>query len=276
MDRVAIVAAPDREHAAESAADLARRLRALGVGVQVATSPVATDQQDEVYQADLIVVMGGDGSLIGVARDAAHLGTPVLGVDMGSFGFLAETKYELLCARLEEVLAGDYAIESRPLLSARVMREGHEAMRLVAMNEVTVARTLMSSPAQLQVYVAGEFVSGYVADALIVATSTGSTAYSLSAGGPIVDPSLEAVVIVPVCPHTLHARPLVAAADVEVNLRLQVHDPRRADLRLTVDGQIVREVHPGDRVLLTRARHRAHLVRLDGESFYHKLRAKLF
>jgi len=274
--RVGIVVAPDRPHATESAADLADRLAKLGVQAVVEHSPVPEDRGQAVLDNDLVVVMGGDGSLLSVARDAAPLGVPVLGVDMGSFGFLAETQYEVLCERLEALLAEDFSIDSRPLLRVTLERDGSQQARLLAMNEAAIARSLTSTLLHLEASVAGEFVADYAGDGLIVATSTGSTAYSLSAGGPIVDPRLEAMVIVPICPHTLHARPLVVAADVEVGIMVRARDPHRTQVRLTVDGQISHELLPGDRVTIAKADERAHLVRLDGESFYHKLRTKLF
>lgn len=274
--RVGIVAAPDRPHATESAADLAQRLAQLDVEVVVEHSPIPQERRQAVLDNDLVVVLGGDGSLLAVAREAAPTGVPVLGVDMGSVGFLAETRYEVLCERLEALLAEDFTIDSRPLLQVSVEREGRQQASFVAMNEVAIARSLTSTLLHLEVSVEGEFVSDYASDGLIIATSTGSTGYSLSAGGPIVDPRLEAMVIVPVCPHTLFTRPVVVAADVEVSVNVRARDPCRTEVRLTVDGQISEQLQPGDRVIIGQAGERARLVRLDGETFYHKLRAKLF
>ncbi|MFQ6133628.1 MAG: NAD(+)/NADH kinase, partial [Armatimonadota bacterium] len=273
IQSVGIVAAPDRPHASESAGDLADRLAKLGVEAVLEHSPLPEDRREAVLNNDLVVVMGGDGSLLAVARQAAPLGVPVLGVDMGGVGFLAETKYELLCERLEKVVAGEFSVEARPLLEVVIGREDGEQPPLIAMNEASIARSLTSTLVHLGVTVAGEYVADYAADGLIVATSTGSTGYSLSAGGPIVDPRLEAMVIVPICPHTLHARPVVVAADVEVTVELRARDPQRTDVHLSVDGQITRQLQIGDRVSITEAADKARLVRLDGETFYHKLRS---
>ena len=274
--RVGIVAAPYKPHAMESARDLADRLAQANVAA-ISETPAAHDRSvAAALDADLVIVLGGDGSLLAVAREAGPRGVPVLGVDMGSFGFLAETRYEVLCERLEQLIRGEFEIDARPLRCVRLVRGEQTVVESLALNDVVLQRAIDSCLLAAAVFVADEYVASYEGDGLILATSTGSTAYSLSAGGPIVDPRLPATVIVPISPHTLHARPVVVSADVAVRVDVGATDAERADLRLSIDGQIRRTVDVGDLLFLTQSEHVVKLVRLDGDSFYHKLRAKLF
>ena len=274
--RVGIVAAPYKPHATESARDLAGRLDEAGVETVSQMRTGHDDRFDEALATDLVIVLGGDGSLLAVAREAAPLGVPVLGVAMGGFGFLAETQFDVLCDGLDGLLKNDLVIERRPLRRVRLLRDEESVFESLALNDAVMQRDIESPLATAAVFVNDEYVASYEGDGLIVATATGSTGYGLSVGGPIVDPALPATVIVPISPHTLVQRAIVVAADAEVRVTAGARDVERADLRLSVDGQIRHKVAVGDTVLVAHSEHSVKLVRLDGESFYHKMRTKLF
>jgi NAD+ kinase len=274
--RVGIVAAPYKPHATESARDLAGRLEAAGVETVSQVRTGHEDRFDEALATDLVIVLGGDGSLLAVAREAAPLGVPVLGVAMGGFGFLAETQFDVLCEGLDGLLKNDLVVDRRPLRCVRLLRDEESVFESLALNDAVMQRDIEAPLATVEVFVNDEFVAAYEGDGLIVATATGSTGYSLSVGGPIVDPALPATVIVPISPHTLLQRPIVVAADAEVRVTAGARDVARADLRLSVDGQIRHKVAVGDTVLVVQSEHSVKLVRMDGESFYHKMRTKLF
>ena len=276
IGRVGIVAAPYNPQAAEAAKDLARRL--LRVGVE-SVSQMRTGHDDdfaEALEADLVVVLGGDGSLLAVAREAAPRGVPILGVAMGSFGFLAETEYEVLCEGLGRLVHDPLRIERRGMRRVRLMRGEETVSESLALNDAVLQRSIDAPLMVPTVFVDDEQVATYEGDGLIVATATGSTAYSLSAGGPIVAPDLAATLIVPISPHTLRLRPIVVPAEAVVRVEAGARDPERADIRLSIDGQVRRKAAVGDTLLVTCSEHEVKLVRLGGSSFYEKMRTKLF
>jgi len=228
----------------------------------------------ECAATDLLIVLGGDGTLLAAARCAAPAGTPLVGVDLGSFGFLAAEEPELLLARLDEVLAGRYAVEERTMLAVAVGDEG-AAAGLTALNDVVVARGSSGRLVRMRTTVDGAHLATYPADGLIVATATGSTAYNLSAGGPIVDSRMEAVVLTPICPHTLYSRPLVVPAGVEVGISLETRGKPVDDVTVTVDGQETLPLGDDQQVTIRRAPCSARLVCLGERRFYDRLRDKL-
>ncbi len=274
--RVGIVAAPYKPQATESARDLAKRLAQADVQTVSQTRTRHDESFDAALDTDLVIVLGGDGSLLAVAREAAPRGIPVLGVAMGSLGFLAQTSYDILRERLDSLTRGELDIELRPLLRVRLMRGDETVLESLAVNDAVMQRSIESPLAETAVFVEHEHVTTYEGDGLIVATATGSTAYSLSVGGPIVDPRLPATIIVPISPHTLRGRPMVVPADATIRVAVGARDVERADLRLSIDGQIRHRMAVGDEVVVTQSEHSLKLVRLDGESFYHKARTKLF
>lgn len=231
---------------------------------------------------DLIVVLGGDGTLLAVARKAAG-GPPILGVNLGRLGFLTEVSRNALYPALVEVLAGRYALEPRSLFEIEQVRrapgEG-ERTQFRALNDVVIAKSALSRVIELSLSVDGRHVARYRADGLVVSTPTGSTAYNLSAGGPILHPLLPVAVITPICPHTLTLRPLVVPDSSVVEIVIEARYDEIADrvdrVYLTVDGQEGSDVAVGDRVRVTRSPQPVYLVR-TGErgSIFDGLRAKL-
>lgn len=241
----------------------------------MAGSPPGTSLPDLADAVDVMVVLGGDGTLLSVARAAAAAGVPVLGINYGSLGFLTSTARGESRAAIEDLLAGRYVRNSRLMLRASVATaDGDVDRRRVrdVLNDAVVNKTSLARIVRLEVTVDGEFVSRYRADGLIAATPTGSTAYSLAAGGPIVNPEVDAIVVSPICPHSLADRPLLLPADVVIRVRLLSEDQ---DIVLTLDGQEGIDIHPGEVVVIERSPYRFELLLTGERSYFEVLRAKL-
>jgi len=281
--RVGLYVSLHREAACAATAPLAEALCRAGIAVQTSAeiarrTNIACEivSLDEVANADLVIVLGGDGSLLHVAGRAAPLGVPILGVDMGSFGFLSDTDLEALHARLDEVLRGEFAVEERLMLQATVVRgNGGLLGPWSGLNDAVMGVLSYSNLLRFAIRLDDQPVAEYSADGLIIATPTGSTAYSLSAGGPVVDPRAESLIITPICPHTLQSRPVVVSPDTVVSATIAREGKNRRDIVLDVDGQQVSDLQVGDTVVIRRAEHRARLVRIGASTFYGRLRDKL-
>lgn len=228
----------------------------------------------ELGQAcDLIVVVGGDGSLLGVARDLAAFDTPVIGVNRGGLGFLAGIAPDQIDAQLGEVLAGKYVADHRFLLDARIVRDGVDVGGCCALNDVVVHAGTMSRMMDFSLVIDGTFVYEQRSDGLIIASPTGSTAYALSAGGPIMHPNLDAIVIVPMFPHTLTSRPLVIRGDSRIEVI--VGATNSTNPQVSCDSQVDLSVEPADRVSIRKYPHQLKLLYPTEHSFYESCRSKL-
>ena len=222
---------------------------------------------------DFVIVLGGDGTLLSTARCVAHAGIPILGINLGSLGFLTEVKQEEIEQALEEVdAARSYELSLRPMLRCQVMREGkcvatHDALNEVVMNQSAVARIT-----DFEVRVNGNFVANYKADGLIISTPTGSTAYSLAAGGPILSPEVSGFVITPVASHALTNRPLVVKDTAIIEARILF---TREQAFLTVDGQVGTPLVENDVVICRKSEYNVKLFKFAGRSFFDVLRTKL-
>ncbi len=276
--RVAVVGRTGSPHVVDSLGIVLATLRAADVEVVLEAATAAMlSQPDGVPRerigdgVDLVVVVGGDGSILGVARDVAHTGVPVLGVNRGSLGFLADIAPEQIDDKLRGVLAGDYTVEDRFLLEACVRRDNGDVEVGVALNEIVVHAGSMSRMADFRLLVDGEFVYDQRSDGLIVSTPTGSTAYALSAGGPIMHPQLDAVVIVPMFPHTLTSRPLVVRGDAEIGVRIG----GASTPKVSCDSQVDLDLEPGDEVRVVKHPHALRLLYPLGHNFYESCRSKL-
>jgi NAD+ kinase len=232
--------------------DIAKWLQDRGVetllGPEAATASdlPGMPHSELVEKVDLIVVLGGDGTLLAVARAIGERAIPVLGVNLGTLGYLAEISLDELFPTLEGVLADRLRIETRMRLDVRAERGGHEIGRYLALNDSVIARTALSRMIDLQTWADDVEVTTYHGDGLIVATPTGSSAYSLSAGGPLLLPGIGAIVLTPICPHALTQRPIVLPKVCQVVI--EVLDTRGGEVHLTVDGQVGCELQEGDRV----------------------------
>lgn len=224
-------------------------------------------------KAGLVVAVGGDGTMLYAARRIARYKVPLLGINRGRLGFLADVAQEHMLARLDEVLAGRFVTERRMLLETTLVRGRRIQARAIALNDVVVKRQDTGRMLEYQTFVGGRYVNTHLGDGFIVATPTGSTAYALSCGGPIVEPGLEAMVLAPICPHTLSDRPIVVPADRVAELRLREGESDRAEV--TCDGEVVGNLGPGDCVRIRVARQRLELVHPESYDYYAILRSKL-
>lgn len=229
---------------------------------------------DEIGQdVDLVIVVGGDGSLLSAARTLAKYDTPVIGVNRGRLGFLTDITPDEIAQQLPEVLGGQYERENRFLLDAHVEREGNVVGRADALNDVVVNSGTSAQMIEFELYINDVFVYRQRADGLIVSTPTGSTAYSLSGGGPIMHPTLDAVVLVPMFPHALSSRPIVV--DGASHIRVDILERNRIHPPVTCDGQVNMTARPGDSVHITKKSHSLTLLHPVGHSFYASCRDKL-
>jgi NAD+ kinase len=222
-------------------------------------------------QCDLALVVGGDGTMLGIGRQLAHLGVPLIGINQGRLGFMTDIPYGNFAATLAPMLRGEYEEDHRSLMQARVMRDGRCVFDALAMNDVVVNRGATSGMVELRVEVDGHFVANQRADGLIIATSTGSTAYALSAGGPMLHPSVAAWVLVPIAPHTLSNRPIVLANTMEIAIELV----SGKDASANFDMQSLASLLHGDRIVVTRSEHHARFLHPRGWSYFDTLRQKL-
>jgi len=224
--------------------------------------------------ADLVLSMGGDGTFLRAARTAAPRGKPILGINLGGFGFLASLPSGSgMIAALAAALDSRPRIEERMMLEAVVLRKGAQVARFLALNDVVVGKGAFSRLFRLKTSISGETISYFPADGMIVATATGSTGYSLSAGGPVVEPEVRVIILTPICAHTLSARSLVVPPDRVIKMGFP--ELRGAEVKLTADGQEALELEAGDSVEVREAPVPARLVVLDDSSVYSRLREKL-
>lgn len=220
---------------------------------------------------DFALVLGGDGTLLSAARAVAHEGVPILAVNLGSLGFLTEVPLGEMYATLEAVDAGGCPTEQRSVIDCSLFRDGARVAHHFALNDAVVNRSAISRLVDFDLLIDGIFVFNYKADGVIIATPTGSTAYSLAAGGPVLMPSVKSFVVTPVCPHSLTHRPLVVTDTAEIELRVETGGE---EAFLSMDGQVGEPVKQGDRILCHRASHTVKLLRVR-RTFFDVLRTKL-
>jgi len=232
------------------------------------------DEADLCDNADLVIAIGGDGTMLYASRLARESGTPILGINRGRLGFLADVTPDEMVASVEQVLRGEYTLDTRMLLEARLIKKSGKESSAFALNDVVLKRRETGRMVDFSTRVNDVFVNTHSGDGMIVATPTGSTAYSLSCGGPIISPQLDAVVVVPVCPHTLTDRPIVIPADQTIEVVLLERDETKASI--TVDGHSMGEIRPSDRMIISAADRRITLVHPPSYDFYGILRSKLF
>ncbi len=233
-------------------------------------TPVARENVAE-HAPEFVIVLGGDGTLLATTRAVTVAGIPILGVNLGSLGFLTEVPLAELYPTLGAVIANRCGFETRRMIYCQLVRAGKIATEYDALNEVVVNKSSIARLINIDLYIEQEFVSNYKADGLIVSTPTGSTAYSLSAGGPILMPSVDAFIITPVCPHSLTNRPLVVRDTLTIEVVAHVQNE---EAFLSVDGQVGMPMNDGDRIVCRRSRHEVKLLRMR-KTFFDILRSKL-
>lgn len=280
MFRVAIVCKSQKEELAHLLPELIAWLKARGYeplldedgGLYCQDAPVVEREEMPRYDPALVIVLGGDGTLLSVARVFAATGTPILGVNLGYLGFLTEIRLSELYPTLEGWCNNCHSLEERAMLHAEVCREGTEVSGFEALNDIVVSKSDMARMGEFAVGLEGKPVAQFRADGVIVSTPTGSTAYTLAANGPILTPDVDAMVVTPICPHLLTLRPIVVRGDALLTVHVQATP---AQGLLTVDGQQVFALEPGDEVRCRRSQYTVKLVRLRESSFFEALRNKL-
>jgi NAD+ kinase len=264
--RVLLLNHPSVGGAGRLVADMADQLQAWGFQTQVAS--LESDTRPELFAGyDLVIALGGDGTMLHTNRLTAQLGVPVLGVNLGRLGFLAEVQPDEWRQVLERVCQGDYWIEPRLMLHAELFRGEQRQMAFDVLNEVVVSRGGTVRPVRLETYIDGGLLTTYVADALIIATPTGSTAYALAAGGPILPPDLKNILLLAVAPHLSIDRAIVLAQGSVVTVRVVLG---QQEALISGDGAIERPMQDGDRVVVSASPHVARFVRVQDPSYFYR------
>lgn len=280
IKKIGIITKTSSPHAPEMMDRLVPWLKEKGVSVAIqqeygglVTDGVrALDNEGISGEADIILVLGGDGTLLSVARLVEGSDIPLLGVNLGSLGFLTELGLDEIYPAMEQVLRGDFTIEERLRLDVDLYRNEKRIGQYMVLNDVVINKGALARIIDLATYVDGKLVTTYMADGLIVSTPTGSTAYSLAAGGPIIEPTLDVIVVSPICPHTLTNRPLVVPGNSNIDLHLASDSGK---VYLTLDGQEGTQLEKDDRVNVSASSKRVKLIRTGARSFFEVLAAKL-
>ena len=271
---VGIVVKPDHEEAMKTAAELSVWLRDRGI-LQAAEPVAAGDTpsgESGFFNSDLLVVLGGDGTMLSTARLVGESDVLVLGVNYGSLGYLTDFRIEEMFQALELIFAGQYDIDRRVMLDAEQWRGDQIIATGRVLNDVVINKAALARIIEITVNLNGLFVNSFRADGLIVSTPTGSTAYNLSAGGPIIFPSMNAMVLTPICPFTLTNRPIVVPDTAEIELIL---DNENEGVVLSLDGQIGHQMFVGDRIVIRKSRNTFNLLHPPNRNYFDVLRNKL-
>ncbi len=280
MARVAIVCKPQKEELGKILPELVDWLRGRGyeplldreAGQYTTSAEVVERAEMPLFAPELIIVLGGDGTLLSVGRIFASTGTPILSVNLGFLGFLTEVKLGDLYATLDSWCNNCHMLDARSMLHAGLLRNGQQHSTYEAVNDIVVTKGEIARMGEFKVELDGKNVASFRADGVIVSTPTGSTAYSLAANGPILTPDVDAMVVTPICPHLLTLRPIVVRGDASLSVRVE-GIPNLA--LLTVDGQKAVELQLGDEIRCQRSKHTVNLVRLTEGGFFEALRNKL-
>ncbi|MCX7794047.1 MAG: NAD(+)/NADH kinase [Thermodesulfovibrionales bacterium] len=278
MKRIGIISKTGRPEPIEILEDLLVWLKNSGIEIVLDKETAeklqinGTSRQEIPDLVDLIIVLGGDGTLLSVARLVAGRDVPILGVNLGTLGFLTEVSRDEIKDAIGKLLKGEYSIEKRIMLLAKVIRNGKEISTNNVLNDVVINKGALARIIDLETFIDERFVTLFKADGLIVSTPTGSTAYNLSAGGPIIYPTLDCMVLTPICPHTLTNRPIVLPGSSKIEVRLRSESQ---DVYLTLDGQIGFNLMRNDSVIITKADFRISLVIPPEKNYFEILRTKL-
>lgn len=285
IKRIGVIVKPHQPDALETLCKLTEWLNERGITI---VGPPAIEREsiehqtgcavevineDALAQAvDLMLVLGGDGTMIATARMIAGAQVPVIGVNYGGLGYLAEFPLEELFPALDAILAGEYRVQQRLMLTVELWRGDHLVTSNRVLNDVVVNKSALARIIEIEAYLDDQFVNLFRADGLIVATPTGSTAYNLSAGGPIIYPSMHAVVLTPICPFTLSNRPIVVPDDSVISVRLMTE---KEEVALTLDGQVGFPLVAGDRAVIRKSETAFNLVQPPTRNYFDVLRNKL-
>lgn len=267
--RIGILAHPRRPQTAPVARDIAALLCARGLQTWVREVWTEEDVSADVTGSDLVIAIGGDGAMLHAARVCAVPQVPVLGVNMGNLGFLTEIDDPADCAAyIDRLLRGDYWIEQRMLIRAQVLREGRMLVNEDGLNDVVISSNRVTTTVRMAMYIDGDWATTYTADALVIASATGSTAYALAAGGPVLPPELLNILVIPVAPHLSLARPIVLPQGTVVDVIPAPVD--RSPALLSVDGRVVRSLEPGEQLRLQASAQTSRFVRMRDRNYFYR------
>ncbi len=280
MQNILVLPNPTKPEALEFAGELVTRLDKNGfepiLEQEMACEigfPALGKEGDQLWNnLDLVMVLGGDGSMLNSARKVYPREIPLLGVNLGHLGFLTRVESNHLESALANLKTGNFQFEERMMLEAEVTRNEQVVAKAVGLNELVLARNAFAKTVRLEAWIDEEYFTTYPADGLIVATATGSTAYSLSAGGPILDPRLKAILVTPICAHSLYARPMVLSEDAQVQVWVNAS---HAEVTLTADGQSGTLLEPADRVCFRKAPSITKLLRFKNQGLFEVLKSRL-
>lgn len=233
-----------------------------------------TTEEEMLDNSDMVICLGGDGTFLKVARKAYIKNLPILGVNLGSLGFLTEIEKKDIDDAVKRLLGDRYTVESRMMLEGSIIRNGEVMANDVALNDIVISRGALSRIVQVKTYVNNEFVDAFPGDGLIISTPTGSTAYSLSAGGPIVDPDVNLIIVTPICPHILYSRSIITTGDRIV--KAVVSESFSHEAMVTIDGQEGYSVKGGDAIEVKKSEHSVKVVRIYSRNFFNILRTKIY
>ncbi|HEY3027215.1 MAG TPA: NAD(+)/NADH kinase [Pyrinomonadaceae bacterium] len=285
IQRVGVVVKPHQPDALQTLCRLTEWLNQRGITLlggpeidreriehETGCSVQVVEQNQLATLVDLMLVLGGDGTMIATARMVGDAEVPVMGVNFGGLGYLAEFRIEELFDALESIFKGQYKLEKRVMLAVELFRGKEHVSGNRVLNDVVINKSALARIIEIEAYLNQQFVNSFRADGLIISTPTGSTAYNLSAGGPVIYPSMNAIVITPICPFTLSNRPIVVPDDAEIELRLKTE---QEDVALTLDGQVGFPLKVEDRVVIRKSRTTFNLVQPMNRNYFEVLRDKL-
>jgi NAD+ kinase len=278
MKKIGIICKPGRKEPREILQELLPLLKKKGREIFVDSETASAlgingfTRDEIVSRVDLVLVLGGDGTMLSVSRLVAEKGVPILGINLGSLGFITEVSRDETFSTVNKMLNGDCAIEERLMLSAAVHREGKKLTEYTVLNDVVINKGAVARIIDLETNINGSYVTTFKADGLIISTPTGSTAYSLSAGGPILYPTLESIVVTPICSHTLTNRPIVVPDDSKIEIIIR---KMSGDVFLTLDGQVGFSLMTGDVIEINKAGYKTKLLVPLERDYFRVLRTKL-
>jgi NAD+ kinase len=232
------------------------------------------DENAVFTEAEVIICLGGDGTFLKVARKAQVKNKPILGINLGNLGFLTEVEKSEIDNAIERIITDSYEVENRMMLEASIYSKGNIIVRELALNDVVISRGALSRILHLKTYINNEYVDAFPGDGLIISSPTGSTAYSLSAGGPIVEPDIDLVIVTPICPHILYSRSFITAGDRTV--RVEVAESYTHEAMVTIDGQMGYEIKGGDYIEIKKAEKFVKMIRMNRKNFFNILRTKIY
>lgn len=282
MLKIGIISNRDKDEGFKITSILVKSIRANGAEPVMANALAADigeelqnlNEDEVIANSDIMLCLGGDGTFLKCARRVFSRQIPILGVNLGNLGFLTEVDKNEIDAAIKRLVSGDYEIEERMMLETTIIRNDKEIMRDIVLNDVVISRGWMSRILHLKTYLNNQFVDLYPGDGLIISTPTGSTAYSLSAGGPIVEPDMKLIIVTPICPHLLYSRSFITTG--ERVLKVLVAETNCHGAMVTVDGQNGYELMGGDSIITKKSSQIVKMIRLSDRNFFDVLRSKIY